>query len=62
MELANRGCTPTKVLVELTSDTTHDLLKAGQLVLKVLHGVVENVYRGVLLPNHLAKVAALTKS
>ena len=62
VELANRGCATTKVLVELTSNTSHNLLEAGQFVLKVLHGVMENVYGSVLLPYHLTKVATLTES
>ena len=61
MELTNRGCLTTKVLVELTGNTSHDLFKAGQLVLEVLQGVMENVDLGVLLSNHLTKVATLTK-
>ena len=62
VELANRDCSPTKVLIELSDNTSHDLFEAGQLVLKVLHHIMENVYLGVLLPNHFTKVATLTKS
>ena len=62
VELTDRGRTPTKVLVELTSDTGHDLFEASQFVLQVLHRIMENIDCGVLLPNHLTKVATLTKS
>src|ERR1700753_4099530 len=62
MELTNRNLALTKVVVHLMNNTSHDLLKASQLVLKVLQGVMENIYFGVLLPNHLTKVATLTKS
>ena len=62
MELTSRGFALTKVVVELTSNASHDLLKAGQLVLKVLQSIVENVYLGILLSNDLTKVATLTKS
>ena len=51
-----------KVLIELSGNTSHDLLEAGQLVLKVLQSIMENVYFGVLLSNHLTKVATLTES
>ena len=62
VELASRSPALTKVLVELTNDTSHDLLETGQLVFEVLQGIMENVYLGVLLPNHLTKIATLTKS
>ena len=62
VELTSGSRAPTEVLVELTSNASHDLLEAGQLVLKVLQGVMENIYFGVLLPNHFTKVATLTKS
>ena len=62
MELTNVGCASTKVVVKLLGNTGHDLFEASQFVLKVLQGVMENVYFGVLLSNYLAKVAALTKS
>ena len=62
VELTNRGSTPTKVIIELTSNASHDLLETGQFVLKVLQGVMENIDFGVLLSNHLTKVATLTKS
>ena len=62
MELANGNRTLPKVLVELTGDTGHDLLEAGQLVLKVLQSIVENVDLGVLLSDNLTKVATLTES
>ena len=62
VELTNGGRTPTKVLVELPGDSGHDLFEACQLVLQVLQGVVENINFGILLPNHLTKVATLTES
>ena len=62
VELANRGCATTKVLIELTSNASHNLFKASQLVLKVLQSIVENVYLGVLLSNHFTKVTTLTES
>ena len=62
VDLTDGGCTPTKVLVELSGDASHDLFEAGQLVLQVLQSVMENVYFGVLLPNQFTKVATLTKS
>ena len=62
VDLTNGGFDLAEVVVELTNNTSHDLLEAGQLVLKVLHRIVENVYLGVLLPNHFTKVATLTKS
>ena len=62
MELTTSGPGLAKVIVELTSNASHDLLETSQLVLKVLQGVMENVYFGILLPNYLAKVATLTKS
>ena len=62
MELASRSRALTKVIVELPGHTSHDLLEAGQLVFKVLQGVMENVDLGVLLSNYLTKVATLTKS
>ena len=62
MELANGNRTFPKVLVELTGDTSHDLLEAGQLVLQVLQCIMENIDLGVLLTNHLTKVATLTES
>ena len=58
--LANGGRASTKVLIELSGNAGHDLLEAGQLVLKVLQSVMENVYLGVLLSNNLTKVATLT--
>ena len=51
-----------KVVVELSGNTGHDLLEAGQLVLKVLQGVMKNIDFGVLLSNHLTKVVTLTRS
>ena len=62
VEPTRDSCASTKVLVELLSDASHDLLETGQLVLQVLQGILENVYLGVLLTNHLTKVATLTKS
>ena len=62
VELTGRSRAPTKVLVELTSNASHDLLEAGQLVLKVLQSVMENIYLGALLSYHLTKVATLTES
>ena len=62
MELTNRGRQPTKVPIELSSNAGHDLFETSQLVLQVLQRIMENVNFGVLLPNHLAKVATLTKS
>ena len=62
MELADRDFALTEVVIELVNDTSHDRLEAGQLVLKVLQSVMENIDLGVLLSNHLAKVAMLTKS
>ena len=51
-----------EVVIELTSNTRHDVLETGQFVLEILQGIVENVYFGVLLSNHLTKVATLTES
>ena len=51
IDLANGGGATAKVLVELTSNASHDLLEASQLVLEVLQGILENVYLGVLLSN-----------
>ena len=62
VELANDNFALTKVVVVLTNNTSHDLLETGQLVLKVLQGVMENIYFGVLKPNYFTKVATLTKS
>ena len=62
MKLASGGRTPTKVVVELSGNASHDLLKAGQFVLEVLQGVMKEIYLGVLLSNHLTEVATLTKS
>ena len=62
MELARRGRALTKVVVKLSRHAGHDLLEASQLVLEVLQSVMENVYLGVLLTNHLTKVATLTGS
>ena len=62
VELTSRSRTSTKVLVELSSDPCHDMLETGQLVFQVLHGIMENIDFGVLLPNHFTKVATLTKS
>ena len=62
VEPTDYSCTPTKVLVELLSDASHDLFEPGQLVFKVLQSVMENVDFGVLLSNHFTKVATLTKS
>ena len=62
VELTNRDLALAEVVVELSNDTSHDLLEAGQLVFKVLQGVMENIDLGVLLSNHLTKVATLTKS
>ena len=61
MELTDRAGTSTKVRVELRSHTGHDLFEAGQLVFQVLQGVMENIDFGILLPDHLTKVATLTK-
>ena len=62
MELTSGSRAPPKVLVELTGNTGHNLLEASQLVFKVLQSVMENVYLGVLLPNHLTKVATLERN
>ena len=62
VELASRGRATTKVLVELTSNASHDLLKAGQLIFEVLQCVMQDVDLGVLSPNQLTKVATLTES
>ena len=62
IDSANGGRTTTKVVVELLGHPSHDLLKAGQLVLQVLQSVMKNVYLGVLLTNNLTKVATLTES
>ena len=62
VELASRDFALAEVVVELSNDTSHDLFETGQLVLKVLHGVMKNIYFGILLPNHFTKVATLTKS
>ena len=60
--LASTDCTTTKVLVELSRNASHYLLETGQLVFQVLQSIVENIDLGVLLPNHLTKVATLKKS
>ena len=62
MTLTDRGRATPKVLVELTSNASHDLFEAGQLVLQVLQSVMENVYFGVLLSDYLAEFATLTES
>ena len=62
MEMATRSATLPKVVVIFATNPGHDGLEAGQLVLKVLQGIVENVDLGVLLSNYLTKVATLTKS
>ena len=62
MEMATRSAAFTEVVVIFATNPGHHRLETGQLVLKVLQSVMENVYFGVLLPNHLAKVATLTKS
>ena len=62
VELTDRDLALAEVVVELLNDTGHDLLEARQLVLEVLHGVMENVQLGVLLSYYLTKVATLTKS
>ena len=62
MEMATRGVTLAEVFVVLATDSRHDRLEAGQLVLQVLQGIMENVYLGVLLTNHFTEVATLTKS
>ena len=62
VELADGNGALTKVLVELTSDSRHDLLETGQLIPKVLQRVMKDVYLGILLTNHFTKVATLTKS
>ena len=62
VELSNMSSHPTGVVVDLSKGTSHDLFETGQFILEVLQSVVENVYLGVLLSYHLAKVATLTKS
>ena len=62
VKLTSRGPAFTKVLVELSGDTGHDLFEASQLVLQILQSVLENIYLGVLSPNQFTKVATLTKS
>ena len=62
LKLTGRGCALAKVLVELTSNPSHDLLETSQFVFEVLHGIMENIDGGILLPNYPAKVATLTKS
>ena len=62
MQMTARSAAFPKVVVILATDSGHDRLETGQLVLQVLQSVVENVYRGVLLPNYLTKVATLTES
>ena len=62
IELTSAGRASSEVVIELAGDTSHDLLEPRQLVLQVLQGIVENVDLGVLLSNHLTKVATLTES
>ena len=62
MEMATGSVTLSEVVVVFTTDPSHDRLEAGQLVFKVLHSIMENVEFGILLPNHLTKVATLTES
>ena len=62
VESTGRSLDLPKVVVELTGNTGHDMLKPGQLVLEVLQGVMENVDLGVLLSNQFTKVATLTDS
>ena len=61
VDLTDSNRTLAKVLVELSSNTGHDLLEAGQLILEILQGIMEKIYFGVLLSNNLAKVATLTE-
>ena len=62
MEMTTRRVAFAEVVVVLAADPSHDLFEAGQLVLQVLQGIMENVDLGVLLPNHFTKVATLTRS
>ena len=62
VKMTTGSTTLPEVVVILATDPGHDLLEAGQLVFEVLYGVVENVQFGILLSNHLAKVATLTES
>ena len=62
VELTNSDLALTEVVVLLLNDTSHDLFEAGQLVFEVLQSIMKNVDLGILLSDHLTKVATLTKS
>ena len=62
MELSNRDFTLTEVVIHLTNSTRHNLFETGQLVLEVLQSIMKDIDLGVLLSDHLTKVATLTKS
>ena len=62
MKVTTRSTTLSKVVVILATNPGHDHLETRQLVFEVLHGILENVDLGILLSNHLTKVATLTES
>ena len=62
VKMTTRNAAFTEAVVILTTNSGHDLFKASQLIFEVLQGIMENIYFGVLLSNHLAEVATLTRS
>ena len=51
----------TEVVIVLATNSGHNLLEAGQLVLEVFDCIMENIQGGSLLPNYLPKIMGLKR-
>ena len=61
VEVTSRSSVPTEVVVVLATNSHHDVLEAGQLVLQILDGIMKDIQLGRLLANHLPKIMGLEK-
>ena len=60
MEMTRGNVASTEVAVVLLANPGHDRLEAGQLILEILDGMMQDVQLCSLLSHHLAEVASLT--
>ena len=60
MKMTTRSATLPKIVVVLVTNSGHDGLEAGQLVLEIFDGVMQDIKLRGLLSYHLTEVASLT--
>ena len=62
VEVSNGDSSLLEVIVILPTDTSHDLLEAGQFILEIFNSMVKDVQGGRLLAYHLPKFVGLEKA